>query len=187
LELICQSQAYQGEPPNGDANKAGEGVRVAKRLTAEQFVDAVWQLTQTAPAKPDAAVPHGRSETNTVQPMVRASLMKNDLLMRALGRPNREQIVSTRPNDLTTLEAMDLSNGEILASYLDRGSRRILERPWASPDDLIEWLYTFALSRPPTKPEAALAREMLGATLKPEPVADLLWAVCLLPEFQLVR
>jgi hypothetical protein len=198
LELICRSQAYQGERPwterteagksqDWDSTKAEDGVRVAKRMTAEQFVDAVWQLTGTAPAKPDAAVPHGRTETNAAQPMVRASLMKNDLLMRALGRPNREQIVSMRPNDLTTLEAMDLSNGEILASYLDRGSRKILERAWASPDAFVEWLYTFALSRPPTKPEAALAREMLGTTLKPEPVADLLWAVCLLPEFQLVR
>jgi hypothetical protein len=35
-------------------------------------------------------------EGNKSVPMVRASLVTSDLLMRALGRPNREQIVSMR-------------------------------------------------------------------------------------------
>ena len=39
--------------------------------------------------------------------MVRASLMKSDFLMRLLGRPNRDQIVSMRPSELTTLETID--------------------------------------------------------------------------------
>jgi len=54
--------------------------------------------------------------------MVRASLLKNDFLMRSLGRPQREQIVSMRPEELTTLEAIDLSNGAVLADYLRRGA-----------------------------------------------------------------
>ena len=44
-------------------------------------------------------------------PPARASLVKSDLLQRSLGRPNREQIVSMRPNELSTLEAIDLANG----------------------------------------------------------------------------
>ena len=55
--------------------------------------------------------------------MVRASLVKSDALMRALGRPNRDQIVSMRPSDLTTLEAIDLANGETLATAIERGAR----------------------------------------------------------------
>ena len=51
---------------------------------------------------------------------VRATLLHSDLLMRSLGRPNREQVVTTRPDTLTTLQALDLTNGPILADMLNR-------------------------------------------------------------------
>ncbi len=54
-------------------------------------------------------------------PMTRASLVKSDFLMRTLGRPNRDQIVSMRPNELTTLEAIDLANGQALSRCWPRG------------------------------------------------------------------
>src|SRR5690606_1642771 len=59
------------------------------------------------------------------EPPVRAALVKSDLLMRALGRPNREQVVTVRPEELSTLLAIDLANGEILASLLARGAENI--------------------------------------------------------------
>jgi hypothetical protein len=118
---------------------------------------------------------------------VRAALMKSDLLMRTLGRPNREQIVSTRPNDLTTLEAIDLANGQGLATMIEGSARRLLARDWKSPDDLIQWLYRAALSRPATKAELASAREIVGLRPASGGVQDLLWAVIMLPEFQLIR
>ena len=58
--------------------------------------------------------------------MVRASLVKADFLMRSLGRPNRDQIVTLRPTELTTLEAMDLSNGQTLAQWLRFGAQKII-------------------------------------------------------------
>lgn len=119
--------------------------------------------------------------------MVRASLMKADLLQRALGRPNREQIVSMRPNDLTTLEAMDLNNGRILDDWLSRGAKQIVAKGLESPDAFANWLYRYALSREPTAGELALARETLGAKPAAAQVQDLVWAVLMLPEFQLVR
>jgi hypothetical protein len=119
--------------------------------------------------------------------MVRASLVKSDYLMRTLGRPNRDQIVSMRPADLTTLEAIDLANGPILAEYLAQGARRLLQHSENPAGDVIQSIYRFALSRAPTDSESALAREMLGDQPTPERVEDLLWAVLMLPEFQLVR
>ena len=119
--------------------------------------------------------------------MVRASLVKNDVLMRSLGRPHREQIVTQRPTDLTTLEAMDLSNGQVLAELLERGAKKLLEEKWSSPDDFATWLYRAALARPPTTDELAALRELLGEKLSPQGVEDALWAVMMLPEFQLVR
>lgn len=119
--------------------------------------------------------------------MVRASLVKSDFLMRSLGRPNRDQIVTVRPADLTTLEAIDLSNGQILADILERGSRKILGPSPKSPADFVHWLYQFALSRDPTADELKVLTEALGDTLTEEGIQDALWSIVMLPEFQLVR
>ena len=124
---------------------------------------------------------------STPPPPVRASLMKCDLLQRALGRPNREQIVSMRPEDLTTLEALDLANGAALSNALLSGAKRIAARGWESPDALVTWLYRFAIARPPSADELASARELLADAPGENGVQDLLWAVCMLPEFQLIR
>lgn len=116
--------------------------------------------------------------------MVRASLMNSDLLMRALGRPNREQIVSMRPNDLTTLEAIDLSNGEILADLLARGAQRLASQPWADGQALVRHLYLSTLSRPPTPEELALLSPTLASPVAVQAVEDVLWAIMMTPEFQ---
>ena len=118
--------------------------------------------------------------------MVRASLVKNNGLMRALGRPNRDQIVTSRPNELTTLEAIDLANGQLLADAVAAGARRAATLH-DSPEDLVVWLFKFALSRPPTPAESQLAASLLGESMEPRAVEDLIWAVLMLPEFQLVR
>jgi hypothetical protein len=116
--------------------------------------------------------------------MVRASLMKSDFLMRTLGRPNRDQIVTERPNELSTLEAIDLANGSLLAEKITVGAKRLLE---AQKPDLITELYRHALSRNPSEAEKALASEILGSKPTQQSIEDLLWSVCMLPEFQVVR
>ncbi|MDZ4687351.1 MAG: DUF1549 domain-containing protein [Planctomycetaceae bacterium] len=119
--------------------------------------------------------------------MVRASLVKSDFLMRSLGRPNRDQIVSVRPNDLSTLEAIDLSNGQILTDILDRGSQNLVAKSWASPTEFVTWLYRFSLSRDLSPHELQALTASLGDSLTTEGVQDVLWSVIMLPEFQLVR
>ncbi len=117
----------------------------------------------------------------------RASLMKSDLLQRALGRPNREQIVSMRPNELSTLEAIDLSNGQALTNLLAAGAAKLKKRSWSSPEAFARWLYLSALSREPAPAELKVAAGMVGAEISEQGIADLLWAVCMLPEFQTIR
>lgn len=146
------------------ANSALWNVKVGKQLAT--------QLAQAA---------------TSTQPMVRASLLKNDFLLRALGRPHREQIVSVRPAELSTLEAIDLNNGQLLATRLEQGASRVLAKQWPNSDALTQWLYQFALARVPTTAELSLAREVLGEKPTSQGVQDLLWAVLMLPEFQLVR
>jgi hypothetical protein len=47
-------------------------------------------------------------------------------LTRALGRPIRDQVTSVRAQDATTLQALELVNGEILTDRLMRGARRMI-------------------------------------------------------------
>jgi hypothetical protein len=154
-------------------------------MTAEQLTDAVWMLAGTAPAKPDAEV--AVATAPAAAPMVRASLVKATPLMAALGRPNREQVVTSRPSDLTTLEAILLANEQSLADEIAKGGNRILAEHGPDPDRVASWIFTAALSRPPTADEAAVARDLLGAAPTAESVADCLWSVVMLPEFQFVR
>jgi hypothetical protein len=186
LRLICLSAAYQSkaesyEQPPPETTYVYRGPR-PKRLTAEELTDAIWQICGTAPANFDAPVTRAAP-----QPMVRAALLKSDLLMRTLGRPNREQIVSTRPPDLTTLEAMDLNNGAILDSRLAEGARALLARSFATPADLAGYVWRAALSREPTAAELQLAVASLGEKPDLATTQDFLWGVLMLPEFQIIR
>ena len=115
---------------------------------------------------------------------VRASLVAADPLMVALGRPNREQVVTTRPSEATTLQALEMTNGETLADILKRGAENLLAEKGGSK--LVPGLYEKALGREPTARELEIARGLVGQPAQPAGVEDLLWAVTMLPEFQLI-
>jgi hypothetical protein len=117
---------------------------------------------------------------------VRAALVDNDPLMTALGRPNREQVVTTRSSTATTLEALEMTNGSTLAGLLERGAQHVVQEWPKSNRELVGAIYERALSRKPTKDELRLAEEMVGSPVKKEGVEDLLWAMTMLPEFQLI-
>jgi hypothetical protein len=117
---------------------------------------------------------------------VRAVLANADVLQVALGRPNREQTVTTRISAATTLEALELTNGRELTDLIRRGAQNALAGHAGSSKDLIAALYARALGRKPTADELKLAREAVGQPAKPAGVEDLLWALTMLPEFQLI-
>jgi hypothetical protein len=133
----------------------------------------------------NAAAKSNSSENLPARP-VRAALVQNDFLMRSLGRPHRDQVVTTRPGELTTLQAIDLSNGDILAGYLGRGAKRLVSQGKSS-EELIEWLYRYALSREPTAGERTVLLEVASDSRNPVAIEDLLWMVFMQPEFQIVR
>ena len=193
IEHIATSKIYQARTAI-KTSELGEayvfhGPEV-KRLTAEQFIDAVWQITRTAPAKNTAPVtlPAFGDNVPPERRYIRSTLVNADPLMRSLGRPNREQVVTSRPDQLTTLQALDLSNGQILANLLTRGADNLRKaHPNATADEIIELVYRQALCRKPTADELGVAREIVGTNATTESLADLLWAVLMLPEMQLVR
>jgi hypothetical protein len=194
MEHIAASKIYQSQAERIARETASEdyvfrGVEI-KRMSAEQFVDAIWMLTGTAPMKPvaPASIPPFPDSTPSERRFVRATLVDCDPLMRSLGRPNREQVVTVRPEQLSTLQALDLANGEILATTLSRGAANLLKtNPKATADEIAEQVFVRALSRKPTADELAAARSLVGDKPTANGVADLLWAVVMLPEFQLVR
>jgi mono/diheme cytochrome c family protein len=194
IEHITTSRAYQSrhvvlaEEPSIDAY-VFQGP-VLKRMTAEQFLDAIWMITRTGPAKAVAPItpPEGSPTTPSDRQFIRAALVDSDLLQRSLGRPNREQVVTTRPDMLTTLQALDLANGQLLSDTLARGAANLFQaNPQVTSDFLVETIYVRALCRRPTAEESDTAREIVGSPATAESLADLLWAVFMLPEFQLIR
>jgi mono/diheme cytochrome c family protein len=116
----------------------------------------------------------------------RAVLANADPLMTALGRPNREQVITTRASAATTLQALELTNGRTLATRIKAGAENLAMEK--NTQRMVDHLYLTALGRKPTSAEFAIANELLGGVKQStDGVEDLLWAVCMLPEFQLIR
>jgi mono/diheme cytochrome c family protein len=179
IELMVTSQAYQlpsvslGEGTAKDYVFRGPGIR---RLSAEEFRDAVAQLT---------GIWYSKAEFPAAETEIRCSLVAADPLAVALGRPNREQVVTSRADSATTLQALELTNGATLAGVLKRAALIMVEFPTMT-DDLLERLYRRAFARSPTAAERALGEDLLGQPPQKDGVEDLLWAMVMLPEFQLI-
>ncbi|QDT74626.1 PSD1 and planctomycete cytochrome C domain-containing protein [Lacipirellula limnantheis] len=196
LELIATSQVYGLASSPWDESAPVEDFVFAgpspKRMTAEQFVDALAAITGTAPEQTENDELFVQSIKSlaggTARPFVRAALVQSTPLMRTLGRPNREQVVTTRPGEVTTLEALELSNGEPLSDLLAASGQKLAANLGdLSPSEISRTLVRAALSREPTDEEQALLIEAIGDSPTPESLADALWCIVMLPEFQLVR
>ena len=149
IETIVLSNAYQmrAVPRAGDQTRVyvfrGPEIR---RLTAEQFGDAVgaitgdWNVYQPpAPSQPQvtasataASRPANAAQAGAVPagpPPLRYTRewrTPPHSLARGLGRPIRDQVFSTRNSSATMLQALELVNGEKLANWLLRGARNML-------------------------------------------------------------
>lgn len=195
LALIATSNVYGLQSVAWDEGAPADEYVFAgpapKRMTAEQFVDAITEMTGVDVKKTaDDAIfvkPLAKHDGAGRQ-FVRASLVESTPLMRTLGRPNREQVVTARPTELTTLEALDLSNGESLAEMLLAGASRLRkDYKDIAASDLCQRLFVAATSRAPTDLELSRLVELAGAPPTTDGLADALWCIVMLPEFQIVR
>ena len=189
IETMLTSRAYQLPAVPASEQEAKEFVfrgPTVRRLSAEQFRDAVGALTGIWYDKPVARVVHLDGATNRFH-VTRAALVTADPLQVALGRPNREQVVTSRSPTATTLQALELTNGADLAEILRQGAERLLTgRPQSRPAAVVDRIYQSALSRKPSRQEVRLAAGLVGPSLSPAGVQDLLWVLAMLPEFQLI-
>ena len=193
LRLILRSRLYQapvaGSPPLG----AWEGPVLigpsGRRLTSEQFLDAVAQVTGSWPQTDVMKV-------TVTNPYIRAWRHRTpDRLATALSRPNREQVCTERNQESTVLQALELVNGSVLAARLREGARTLLASDLGrepDPAQVARVLYLRALCRVPDDAEVAVAGRLLGFPTEP-PAArqqdweDFLWILFMSPEFSFVR
>lgn len=157
-----------------------------RRLSAEQFADAVSAVVD--PVYHDTLKvfdPFKNSKAAISVPYVRASLVKNDRFLTALGRPNRENVLTTRGSQANLLEALELTNGNRFNTVLKSGAKKWKEQ-FKTSEEIIHSVYKKALGREPEPDEMNVAVKVLGSTPSEDAVEDLLWAVMLLPEFQLI-
>jgi uncharacterized membrane protein/mono/diheme cytochrome c family protein len=156
-----------------------------RRITAEQFADAVSQ--SFFPLYTDSALVKKMlpADIKNDIPFARASLVKNDPFLTALGRPNRENVSTSRISQANLLQALELTNGNKFNLSLRKGAE-IWAQKYQTGESLVKALYLKALGREPSFKEMTLAVKYIGKKPSVEGIQDLVWAVTLLPEFQLI-
>jgi hypothetical protein len=137
IQSILTSRAYQmpAVSRRGEVQARGyvfEGPEV-RRLSAEQFADAIGSITgEWSVYQPRVTTGGGgrggppTSDPATVGLYAREWRAASSHLTRALGRPIRDQVTSSRATQSTTPQALELVNGEMLTKWLSRGARRMV-------------------------------------------------------------
>ncbi len=196
LGLIARSRIYRARTDVRGEESEAYVFRgpIRKRMTAEQFLDTIRNVLGVWPEADDNAFASKKGQGGQLAAVmsahglekwdgrpIRTVFGKRDSLQASLGRPNREQVVSTRPDSLTTLEAINLANGPELASLLQAGAAKFANTQ--SPKDLVGTVFRAALSREPTARELEVSLAVLGSSPSREQLEDFLWSVFMLPEF----
>jgi uncharacterized membrane protein len=191
IYTIVTSKTYQ--LPSSSVKEAGDIMAndykftgmVRRRLTAEQFTDAI--SSAFAPMYADSAIAVKKlpEDIKSRLPFPRAAFVKNDPFLTSLGRPNRETVSTSRTSQANLLQALELTNGSKFTETLKSGSK-IWKQQYPTSDSLVTALYRKALGRAPAPKELAAAKKILGPTPNEEGIQDLVWAIALVPEFQLI-
>jgi len=157
-----------------------------RRLSAEQFTDAISVMID--PVYHDTLRqydPFKNREASESIKYTRASLVKNDVFLTALGRPNRENVSTSRSSQANLLQALELTNGNKFNSVLESGAKK-WKAIYKTNEEIINELYKRCFGRYPERSEMKAALEKLGSSPNEEDIQDLMWAIVLLPEFQLI-
>ncbi|MEC8906664.1 MAG: DUF1549 and DUF1553 domain-containing protein, partial [Verrucomicrobiota bacterium] len=178
INLILTSNAYQ-RPSVALDEDASEYIfegPVVRRMSAEQFLDGLDQVILAASA--DA------KDRDTGRK--RAGMRNLDRLMRTLGRPKRDVVVTRRESTATTAQLIELSNGKPLADLMIRGGQAWVKLG-KEPELIVGSIFSSALGRLPSELEKKSAQKIIGDPVNAKGVEDLLWMLAMHPEFQLIH
>lgn len=117
----------------------------------------------------------------------RASLVKQHPFMKALGRPSRENVSTSRDDQATLLQALELTNGVFFNGVLEEGASVWLQRYNSNSEAIITALYQESFGRKPIASEKEIMLTALGEHPEKEAVQDLFWSTLIVPEFQFIN
>ncbi|CAG4997565.1 hypothetical protein DYBT9275_01801 [Dyadobacter sp. CECT 9275] len=188
---IVTSKTYQ--LPSTSVKEAGDIMAndykftgmVRRRLTAEQFTDAISMAFNPMYADSAIVAKLLPEDIKSQLPFARAGFVKNDPFLTSLGRPNRETVSTNRTSQANLLQALELTNGNKFTQTLKQGAKQWKAR-YPTSDSLVTELYRKAFGRYPQPKELATAKKILGPKPSEEGIEDLVWAMALVPEFQLI-
>ncbi|MBV8820441.1 MAG: DUF1549 domain-containing protein, partial [Acidobacteriaceae bacterium] len=127
LKTIMTSRAYQMPVVKRDSQEVKDYVfrgPELRRITAEEFIDAIGVITG------EWQVAEGK--------YARDWRVASTTLSRALGRPIRDQVFTERDCSATTLQELELVNGQVVTRLLERGADRMLGTLKPSPQNLFD-------------------------------------------------
>ena len=196
MRLILNSQTYQLSSETNDTNAddvTSFSHAIPQRLTAEQTLDAISQVLDVS-AKfggyPDgtramqlAGVRNGGHRYSRPE--------AGDKFMALFGKPSRLQTCECERTGETTLaQTMEMVSGELITELLRDPENRVANSVQSS-ETAAQFLDSFwwsALSRPPTKDEAASMLDHVTKSSDPKSaLQDIAWAVLNSNEFLLRR
>ena len=112
-------------------------------------------------------------------------MVKNDPFLTALGRPNRENVGALRNSQSNLIQALEVTNGQVLNNRLQLGSEKWITSR-LSKEKLTDTLFLNFLGRLPTAKERKATNALWAEKPSETEIQDLVWALTLLPEFQLI-
>jgi uncharacterized membrane protein len=155
--------------------------------TSLSYDDSDWKESRNYGTKHWGKLVNFTLEEGSETPrFARASLVQLDPFLKALGRPTRENVATSRDDQATLLQALELTNGEFFNQVLTEGAERWMDSGTNS-ESLVQNLYQQALCRDATEEESRVLVAALGDSPDdPQALQDVLWATLLLPEFQFI-
>ena len=182
VRSICNSRVYQlDSEPNGENLRERKcySRNYPKRLSAEQILDAVDQVTQTNTAF------DGMPDRTRAGSLPDSSF--RSYFLTVFGRPDATTACECeRASDSTLAQSLHFANSKELIAKLaeTNGLPASLASRTTSPQEKLEELYVRAFSRKPTDSEIKAAVDYLESKSgKLEAFQDLTWAILNCKEF----
>jgi hypothetical protein len=183
LRTLANSRAYQlsvRANPLNQKDRQSFSRAYHRRLKAEALLDAICQATGVP--ENFQGHPAGTRAVQLVDNRVQSYFMD------IFGRPRREVVCTCEREEAANItQALHLINGNTLNSKLasDRGRIAEMVKAGKADRDMVEELYLWTVSRPPSPDEAASAlREIeIAPAKKRHTLEDLLWVLLNSTEF----
>ena len=177
---ICASRTYQLSTGRGKAPAGAFAEASTRRLTAEQMLDAISQVTGVAERYRN--LPSGARATQVEDGNPR------NRFLNVFGRPQRtSSCTCDRRSDPTLGQALHLINGQTISRRIRDNSGRLrkLLKAKAEPKAILEELFLATYSRRPTNAETVrlLAEVPADPRQATSAFEDILWALLNSKEF----